>query len=84
MAWIRKEKVKTEEQKVCTCRFFVEAIPLHLAAAHITTDKVSSIAQEHSVADCVNVWGREVCNASVACVLTVCWCTCANQLCPDL
>lgn len=30
----------------------VEAVPLHLAAAHIGADKVAAVAQEHAVADC--------------------------------
>lgn len=68
----------------CTCWFLVKAIPLHLAAAHITANKVAAVPQEDSVADCVNVRGREVCNASVAGVLTVRWLSIAHQLLPDL
>ena len=70
--------------KIHTCWFLVEAIPLHFATAHITADKVSPVAQEDSVADCVNVGRREVCNASVAGVLTVRWLPIAHQLLPDL
>ena len=67
-----------------TCWFLVEAIPLHLAAAHITANKVLAVPQEHSVTDRVNIGRREVCNASVAGVLTVCWLSIAHQLLPDL
>lgn len=73
-----------DQQEVCTFGFLVEAIPLHLATTHITADKVSAIAQEHSVTYCVDVWRREVCNAGVAGVLTICRLPGSNQLLPNL
>ena len=79
-----KAKKKVAQWKECTCWFLVEAIPLHFATAHITADKVSAVAQEDSVADCVNVGRREVCNASIASVFAVCWLPVAHQLLPDL
>ena len=70
---------------VCrTCRFFVEAIPLHLPAANIAADKVFAVAEEHPVADRVNVRRREVADASIACVFAVVGLGRADKLLPNL
>ena len=67
-----------------TFGLLVEAIPLHFATTYITADKVSPVAQKHSVADSIDVGWGEICNAGVAGVLAVGWWFRAHQLLPDL
>ena len=67
-----------------TCRFVVEGIPLHLAIAHITADKVLAVAQKHTVSYCVDIRRSEVCNAGIACVLAIIWRPVPKKLFPDL
>ncbi len=67
-----------------TCWFFVEAIPLHLPAANIAADKVLAVAEEHSVADRVNVRRREITDTGIACVFAVVGLGRADKLLPNL
>ena len=59
-------------------------VPLHFTVANIAGHKVLSIAEENSVAYCVDVRGSEIRNASVAGILTVCWLSEAQQPGSDL
>ena len=70
--------------KALTCSLVFECIPLHHSISDITADKVLAVAKKYPVPNSVNVWRREVGNASVAGVLAVVGWPVAKHLLADL